>query len=138
MFPETCSLIGLSLLPIPTNLFHSSSFFPSFFLQGTTILKLVCICPIYVFLGFFFCFFFLTSLLEYNCFTMVCQFLLYNKMNQLYVYIYTRISSLLCLPPTLSIPPLQVVTKHHQLCFNNFTAFVCIQYILKTKNSHKQ
>ena len=30
----------------------------------------------------------LTSLLEYNCFTMVCQFLLYNKVNQLYVYIY--------------------------------------------------
>ena len=30
--------------------------------------------------------FFLTSLLEYNCFTMVCQFLLYNKVNQLYIY----------------------------------------------------
>ena len=29
-------------------------------------------------------FFFLTSLLEYNCFTMVCQFLLYNKVNQLH------------------------------------------------------
>ena len=45
-------------------------------------------------------FFFLTSLLEYNCFTMLCQFLLYNKVNQLYVYIYPHISSLLCLPPT--------------------------------------
>ena len=56
--------------------------------------------------------FFLTSLLEYNCFTVVCQFLLYNKVNQLYIYIYLHISSLLCLPPTLSIPPLQVVTKH--------------------------
>ena len=56
------------------------------------------------------CSFFLTSLLEYNCFTMVCQFLLYNKMNQL--YIYPHISSLLHLPPTLPIPPLQVVTKH--------------------------
>ena len=38
------------------------------------------------------CFYFillllLTSLLEYNCFTMVCQFLLYNKMNQLYICI---------------------------------------------------
>ena len=54
-------------------------------------------------------FFFLTSLLEYNCFTMVCQFLLYNKVNQLYIYIYPHISSLLCLLP---IPPLQVVTKH--------------------------
>ena len=57
-------------------------------------------------------FFFLTCLLEYNCFTMVCQFLLYNKVNQLYVYIYPHISSLLHLPPTLPIPPLQVVTKH--------------------------
>ena len=57
-------------------------------------------------------FFFLTSLLEYNCFTMVCQFLLYNKVNQLYIYICSHISSLLCLSPTLPIPPLQVVTKH--------------------------
>ena len=43
---------------------------------------------------------------------MVCQFLLYKKVNQLYVYIYPHISSLLHLPPTLPIPPLQVVTKH--------------------------
>ena len=43
---------------------------------------------------------------------MVCQFLLYNKVNQLYVYVYPHISSLLHLPPTLPIPPLQVVTKH--------------------------
>ena len=43
---------------------------------------------------------------------MVCQFLLYNKVNQLYIYIYPRISSLLCFPPTLRIPPLQVATKH--------------------------
>ena len=57
-------------------------------------------------------FFFLTSLLEYNCFTLVCQFLLYNKVNRLYIYIYPHISSLLRLPPTLPIPPLQVVTKH--------------------------
>ena len=67
------------------------------------------------FLKFFQHFFkilFLTSLLEYNCFTMLSQFLLYNKVNQLYVYIYPRISSLLRLPPTLPIPPLQVVTKH--------------------------
>ena len=51
---------------------------------------------------------FKTSLLKYNCFTMGCQFLLYNKVNQLYVYIYSHISSLLHLPPTLPIPPLQV------------------------------
>ena len=43
---------------------------------------------------------------------MVHQFLLYNKVNQLYIYIYPHIPSLLCLPPTLPIPPLQVVTKH--------------------------
>ena len=43
---------------------------------------------------------------------MVCQFLLYNKVNQLYICIYPHISSLLCLPPILPIPPLQVVTKH--------------------------
>ena len=43
---------------------------------------------------------------------MVCQFLLYNKVNQLYIYIYPHIPSLLRLLPTLPIPPLQVVTKH--------------------------
>ena len=43
---------------------------------------------------------------------MVCQFLLYNKVNQLYIYIQPHISFLLHLPPTLPIPPLQVVTKH--------------------------
>ena len=41
---------------------------------------------------------------------MVCWFLLYNKVNQLYIYIHPHISSLLRLPP--SLPPLQVVTKH--------------------------
>ena len=46
---------------------------------------------------------FLTALLEYNCFTMVCQFLLYNKVNQLYIYVCPHISSLLHLPP--SHPP---------------------------------
>ena len=59
-----------------------------------------------------FCFCFLTSLLEYNCITMVCQFLLYKNVNQLYIYIYPHISSLLRLTPTLPIQPLQVVTKH--------------------------
>ena len=47
--------------------------------------------------------FFKTSLLEYNCFTMVCWFLLYNKVNQLYIYICSHISPLLHLPP--SHPP---------------------------------
>ena len=43
---------------------------------------------------------------------MLCQFLLYNKVNQIYIYIFPHISSLLHLPPSLPIPPLQVVTKH--------------------------
>ena len=43
---------------------------------------------------------------------MLCQFLLYNKVNQLYVYICPHIPSLLHLLPPLPIPPLQVVTKH--------------------------
>ena len=43
---------------------------------------------------------------------MLCQFLLYNKVNQLYASVYPHIPSLLSLPPTLLIPPLQVVTKH--------------------------
>ena len=43
---------------------------------------------------------------------LLCSFLLYNKVNQLYVYIYPHIPSLLSLPPTLPIPPLQVITKH--------------------------
>ena len=43
---------------------------------------------------------------------MVCQFLLYNKVNQLYISIYPHIPSLLRLPPTLPIPPVQVDTKH--------------------------
>ena len=71
--------------------------------------------PKYVKTQKFFCIYliyFLTSLLEYNCFTMVCQFLLYNKANQLYIYIHPHISFLLRLPPTLPISPLQVVTKH--------------------------
>ena len=46
--------------------------------------------------------FFLTSLLEYNCYTIVCSFLLYNKVNQLYIYIYPHISSLWRLPPMLT------------------------------------
>ena len=42
---------------------------------------------------------------------MLCQFLLYNKLNQLYAYVYPHIPPLLSLPQTL-ISPLQVVTKH--------------------------
>ena len=58
---------------------------------------------------FIFLLFFLTSLLEYNCFTVLCQFLLYNKMSQLYAYVYPHNLPIMCLPV---IPPLQVVAKH--------------------------
>ena len=61
---------------------------------------------VFFFFSFYIFFFFLTSLLEYNCFTVLCHFLLYNKVNQLYAYVYPHIPSLLCLPPTLLIPPL--------------------------------
>ena len=57
-------------------------------------------------------YFLLTSSLGYNCFSLWCQLLLYNKMKQLYIYIYPHIPSLLCLPTTLPILPVQVVTKH--------------------------
>ena len=78
---------------------------------------------------------FLTSLQEYNCCTMLCQFLLYNKVNQLYVYIYPHISYLLRLPHTLPIPPLQVVTKDQAdlpvlcCCFPLANYFHLIVYI---------
>ena len=38
-------------------------------------------------IGYFLSFWLLKKL-EYNCFTALCQFLLYNEMNQPYVYIY--------------------------------------------------
>ena len=41
-------------------------------------------------------------LLEHNCFTMLCQFLLYNKVTQIYVYI-----SPLPLEPSSHWPPFQ-------------------------------
>ena len=52
--------------------------------------------------SFFFFPFFKTSLLEYNCFTLLSYLLLYNKVNQLYVHIYSHIPSLLRSP---SHPP---------------------------------
>ena len=42
-------------------------------------------------------------LLEYSCFTMLCQFLLHSKVNQLYVYTY---------PLFLDFFPIQVATEH--------------------------
>ena len=51
------------------------------------------------------CLFFLTFLLEYNCFTMVCQFLLYNKVISC-TYTQIPISPPCCIsfPPSLSHP----------------------------------
>ena len=68
-------------------------------------------CRIHLLFFFSVCLF-LTYLLEYNCFRLMCQFLLYNKVDQLYIHIYPHISSLSHLPPTLPIQPLQVDTKH--------------------------
>ena len=82
-------------------------------------------------------FFFLTSLLEYNCSTMVCQFLLYNKVNQPYIYIYPHISSLLCLPPTLPLShpsrwsqrteliSLCYAAASHQLSILHLVVYIC-------------
>ena len=62
---------------------------------------------------------------------MLCQFLLYNKMNQPYAYIYPDISSLLRLPPTLPIPPCQVIAKHRadlpELC-GCFPLAICFTF----------
>ena len=57
-------------------------------------------------------YFFNRSLLEYNCFTILCQFLLHSKVNQPHAYIYPHIPSPLILSPTLPIPLLQVIAKH--------------------------
>ena len=54
-------------------------------------------------LFYFILFIFLTSLLEYNCFTGVCYFLFYIKVNQLYVYIYIPISPPSCTSLALSL-----------------------------------
>ena len=48
-------------------------------------------------------------LLGYNCFTTLCQFLLYNRVNQLYMYTYPFSPGSRSLPP---IPPLQVTAEH--------------------------
>ena len=81
-------------------------------------------------------FIFLTSLLEYNCFTMVCQFLLYNKVNQLYIYIYPHISYLLRLPPSHPLyttplgghkPPISLcyAAASHQLSILCLVVYIC-------------
>ena len=95
-------------------------------------------------------YFFLTSLLEYNCFTMVCQFLLYNTVNQLYIYIYPHISSLfVSLPPSLSHPSrwsqstklisLCYVVASHQLAILHLVVKIspCLSYRVKLSQKEK-
>ena len=53
------------------------------------------------------------SLLEYNCFTVLCQCLLYNIMNQSCVYILSHLS----FPPTLPVSPISVITSERQAEF---------------------
>ena len=64
-------------------------------------------------------------LLEYNCFTMLCQFLLYNEVNQLYVYIYLHIRSLLDLPPTPPSHPSRSpqCTELNSLCYTRYIRY---------------
>ena len=78
--------------------------------------------------------FFLISLLEYNCFTMVCQFLLYNKVNQLYIYPISP-PSCISLPPSLSHPSrwsqstelisLCYAAASHQISVLHLVVYIC-------------
>lgn len=52
------------------------------------------------------------KILKQNCFTMTCQFLLYEEVNQLSVYTWPLLPGP---PPTSSPPPLQVITHHTAL-----------------------
>ena len=67
---------------------------------------------------------------------MVCQFLLYNKVNRLYMYIFPHISSLLTPPPTVLTHPsrwsqstelisLCYVTVFHQLSILHLVVVIC-------------
>ena len=55
--------------------------------------------------------------MKYSCFTMLCQFLLYNNVDQLYIHIYPLILE----PPSQPspIPTLQVITEHQavHMCY---------------------
>ena len=67
---------------------------------------------------------------------MLCQYLLYNKVNQLYVYIYPHVPSLLRLPPSsLSHPSrwtqstelisLCYAAASHQLAILHSVVYIC-------------
>ena len=84
--------------------------------------------------------FFKTFLLGYNCFTMLCQFLLYNKVNRLYAYIYPHILPPCILPPSLSHPSrwsqstelisLCYTAASHQLSILHLVVYICQCYSL--------
>ena len=75
---------------------------------------------------------FLTYLLEYNCFTMVWQILLYNKVN---TYIPISPPSCVSLPPSLShlsrwsqsteLISLCYVASSHQLSILHLVVYIC-------------
>ena len=75
----------------PTTIFLSCRSILQLHSSGTSADISICDCPRVALIGQSFFFF----LLEYNCFTMLCQFLLYSEVNQLQVYICSHISSLL-------------------------------------------
>ena len=68
---------------------HNSHLFNGFFSTSAAIVKMhVFYCFLFCLLQLFYCFL-LKILLEYSCFTMLCQFLLGSKVNQLHIYIYS-------------------------------------------------
>ena len=81
--------------------------------------------------------FFLTSLLEYSCFTMAHLFLLYNKVNQLYIYTFPYLlpPASPSLPPSLSHPSrwsqstelisLCYAVASHQLSILHLVMYIC-------------
>ena len=86
-------------------------------------------------LSFIHLFIFSTSLLEYNCVTL-CWFLLYNKVNQLYIYIHPHYPpSCISLPPSLSHPSrrsqstqlisLCYAAASHQLPILRLVVYIC-------------
>ena len=69
---------------------------------------------------------------------MVCQFLLYKKVNQLYTYIYPHSSSLLHLPPShpsrWELISLCYVPASHQLYILHLVVYICPCHSLTCPN----
>ena len=64
-------------------------------------------------------FIYLLILMEYNCFTMLSSFLLYKKVNQLYILIYP-----LPLEPPLYLPPCPLLGHHRSPSWAPSTTFL--------------